>query len=51
MCFRHSSALRGGMFDRIAVDVSDEARLIADVVAEPLARGDRAAAARRPVHS
>ncbi len=40
-----TSSLRGVVLERIGVDLEDEARIIADSVAEPLARGDSAGVA------
>lgn len=37
-----ASTLRSGLHQRVGYDLADEARLIADALAEPLARGDRA---------
>ena len=38
-----ANMVRSGLHDRVVLDLADEARLIADQVSEPLARGDIAA--------
>ena len=45
-----AGSLRGGLLGRVGLDLADEARLVADVVREPLARGDRAGVSAYVLH-